>query len=179
VKDPGHQHNYWIGLDDRRTEGLWEWTDGSPMTENSFMAWDRNEPNNHMLFEDCGLLKNDRSRRWHDSKCFYWYRYICKRDTKIEGITLRMIVPKVAPPPEPVEPEPVEPTKPVVPEPEPEQEPVKPEPVIPQGPDPEEIKALELIELKKLDFEQDKKKAEDQAIDYHKRNMELLAKFEK
>jgi len=166
VKDPSHTHKYWIGLDDRRTEGIWEWTDRSPLGDNSFTAWAPGEPNNHLLFEDCGVLAGDRSRRWHDSKCFYWHRYICKRDTKVDGITMRIVAPPVAPP-KPVEPEPpvVEPPTPVKPmkpeEPEEPEEPVEPpeepkEPVKPPKPEPKKPepkeepkeKEIEVIRLK-------------------------------
>jgi len=45
--------SYWIGLSDARTEGTFEWLDGSPVT---FTKWNVGEPNDWGSNEDCAEI---------------------------------------------------------------------------------------------------------------------------
>ena len=31
--------------------------------------------------EDCVVIGDTQERKWYDTKCFYWYRYICQKPT--------------------------------------------------------------------------------------------------
>ena len=55
----------WIGGTDKRIEGVWEWSDGSPW---DYENWRKpTEPNNYGGNEDCIILFG--SRKWFDAKC--------------------------------------------------------------------------------------------------------------
>jgi len=71
-------HLYYIGLDDRRTEGRFKWTDG---TELDYKFWAPNEPNNWGWGEDCGVLNYFKGRAgvWNDWGCSPSEYYICKK----------------------------------------------------------------------------------------------------
>jgi len=75
-KDGDLLFKYWIGANDKRIEGKWEWSDGSQF---DYDNWDYKEPNSHLGAEDCAVIEKKSDRPWHDSKCFYWFRYICKK----------------------------------------------------------------------------------------------------
>ncbi|XP_026154124.1 macrophage mannose receptor 1 isoform X2 [Mastacembelus armatus] len=70
---------YWIGLNDRVTEGVWEWTDGSPLIP-YLLYWLPGQPDNwgDEPGEDCGQVVGDRSGQWNDEGCNVNRRYICK-----------------------------------------------------------------------------------------------------
>lgn len=82
----------------------------------SYTNWDDNEPGNDWdtHIEDCVVLY-EKERKWHDTKCFYWYRYICKKIQPIQGFLYELIVPEL-------EPKIQEPTPPQEEKPEPEEE---------------------------------------------------------
>jgi len=64
---------YWIGLDDRETEGTWVWSNGD---EFEYQNWGRGEPNNWGGNEDC--VASYKSGKWNDENCDGHYKYICK-----------------------------------------------------------------------------------------------------
>ncbi|XP_068939293.1 C-type lectin domain family 17, member A [Petaurus breviceps papuanus] len=67
------KRTYWLGLTDRRVEGLWQWLDGSWLTV-SF--WKLGEPNN-MHNEDCVIMLLD--GQWNDASCSLNTYWICER----------------------------------------------------------------------------------------------------
>ncbi|XP_077347035.1 macrophage mannose receptor 1-like [Lithobates pipiens] len=68
--------NVWLGLNDLKTENLFEWSDGTPVT---YTVWQRGEPS-HMdnRKEDCVAL-NTTLGHWSDQACEKKLPYICKR----------------------------------------------------------------------------------------------------
>ena len=51
VKEDGWTPNFWIGLNDRDTEGTFTWSDGTPL---DFTSWWGGQPNNHGSGQDAG-----------------------------------------------------------------------------------------------------------------------------
>ena len=66
---------FWIGFNDKRVEGKFEWSDGSPI---NYTYWKGGEPNNSSGNEDCADIAGRRAK-WSDACCrgssFY---FICK-----------------------------------------------------------------------------------------------------
>jgi len=52
----GEEEFYWVGANDRKKEGAWVWTDGTPL---EFKNWAEDEPNNDEDSEHCGGLYTD------------------------------------------------------------------------------------------------------------------------
>lgn len=73
----GGHRNYWLDVNDERTEGVWTHADGTPAFTD---FWAPNEPNGNRG-ENCGLLVlgADRIGRLVDDPCGEWRRYICER----------------------------------------------------------------------------------------------------
>ncbi|XP_073715679.1 macrophage mannose receptor 1-like isoform X2 [Misgurnus anguillicaudatus] len=74
----------WIGLNDQRTQNLFEWSDRSHVT---FTKWFVGEPSHITnLMEDCVLIKG-KEGKWSDHLCESAHGYICKKkaSTKPEG----------------------------------------------------------------------------------------------
>ena len=65
----------WIGANDRRKEGTFEWTDGKAF---AFSNWISGEPNNSGN-EDCAHFhKKYLKRQWNDRPCSSNLGFICK-----------------------------------------------------------------------------------------------------
>ena len=70
--------NFWIGANDIKKEGQFQWSDGSLF---SFTFWWSGEPNNKGSRgpEDCVQLKGSRyGRAWNDLACSFRNPFICK-----------------------------------------------------------------------------------------------------
>ncbi|XP_061660890.1 macrophage mannose receptor 1 [Syngnathoides biaculeatus] len=66
----------WIGLNDQRSQMLFEWSDRSQVT---FTQWMTDEPTHATnLQEDCVLIRG-KDGRWADHMCEKAYGYICKK----------------------------------------------------------------------------------------------------
>ncbi|KAM9441427.1 macrophage mannose receptor 1-like [Clarias gariepinus] len=74
----------WIGLNNQKTQNLFEWSDRSSVT---FAKWDVGEPS-HMaiLREHCVVMKG-KEGKWADQTCGKEYGYMCKKkaSTKSDG----------------------------------------------------------------------------------------------
>uniref|UniRef100_A0A3Q3VNU8 C-type lectin domain-containing protein n=1 Tax=Mola mola TaxID=94237 RepID=A0A3Q3VNU8_MOLML len=72
---------YWIGLNDRSREGVWEWSDGSgdPNIVWCFRAWIPGQPDNwgDAPGEDCGQVVGSNSGQWNDENCDIENKFIC------------------------------------------------------------------------------------------------------
>ena len=69
-----NQH-YWIGLNDRRNESLFVWSDGTPYNASVYSNWHPGEPNDR-AGEDCVELFR---ARWNDNGCNDEFGYICEK----------------------------------------------------------------------------------------------------
>lgn len=66
----------WIGLNDQKSQMLFEWSDRSPVT---FTNWLSDEPSHATnLQEDCVLIRG-KDGKWADHMCEKTFGYICKK----------------------------------------------------------------------------------------------------
>ena len=74
---PDREH--WIGLNDRDTEGDYEWVDGTAL--GSFDSWDASEPRASGS-DDCVRMEDGpgRSGDWEVANCLVFERFICEAD---------------------------------------------------------------------------------------------------
>ncbi|XP_019618968.1 PREDICTED: sushi, von Willebrand factor type A, EGF and pentraxin domain-containing protein 1-like [Branchiostoma belcheri] len=74
----GRNRNYWIGLDDRRREKVFKWSDGT--TLGSYTNW-RKVPSRHK-YRDCVVISKVSSRAWNLINCKQIGQpFICQMDT--------------------------------------------------------------------------------------------------
>lgn len=69
----------WLGLNDRKVEGRYEWSDKSPVT---YKNWEAKEPATGVVarLSDCTIVDgNTQNGTWSTSPCFFRRGYICKR----------------------------------------------------------------------------------------------------
>jgi hypothetical protein len=66
---------WWMGFNDRTTEGTWAWSDGSAIT---YTNWQTGEPNDSGKKEDCGQLNRFTSYTWNDAQCSTSLAYVCE-----------------------------------------------------------------------------------------------------
>ena len=67
--------DFWIGLNDRRKENVFVWSDGTPYNKSIYNNWYPDEPNN-LGGEDCVELFKT---QWNDESCMGEKSYICER----------------------------------------------------------------------------------------------------
>ncbi|XP_037131941.1 macrophage mannose receptor 1b isoform X2 [Syngnathus acus] len=67
----------WIGLNDRRTEGLFEWSD---QTSVFFTSWEYGEPTLLTDSEDCVLIRGENGN-WADRSCEEKQGFICMKQS--------------------------------------------------------------------------------------------------
>lgn len=100
-KDGSRKYKYWIGAHDSNREGHWQWADNRPL---DYENWADGEPGQWGPIEDCAVMY-EKERKWHDTKCFYWYRYICVKVEEVQGFLYELITPVLQPEPKVIEPE--------------------------------------------------------------------------
>ncbi|HEV8247963.1 MAG TPA: C-type lectin domain-containing protein [Polyangiaceae bacterium] len=67
---------WWMGLNDRQSEGQFAWDSGSPV---SYADWETGEPNDQGMSEDCAQLNRFYpSQTWNDEPCSTTLRYVCE-----------------------------------------------------------------------------------------------------
>ena len=79
LKDMSVSGQVWIGLNDRKVEGRYEWSDKSPVT---YKNWEAREPSTGVVagMSDCTIIdSNTQNGTWSTSVCFFRRGYICKR----------------------------------------------------------------------------------------------------
>ncbi|XP_077326162.1 CD209 antigen-like protein C isoform X2 [Lithobates pipiens] len=73
-----NKSKYWIGLTDERTEGTFQWVDGTLLNpSSSYKFWNNNEPNNFENKEDCAEVSI--AEKWNDSPCDKTQYAICEK----------------------------------------------------------------------------------------------------
>ncbi|XP_015275283.1 PREDICTED: CD209 antigen-like protein E [Gekko japonicus] len=65
---------YWIGLNDMKTENVFTWVDKSPL---KYTHWILGEPNNHGHGEDCVVMQEN--GYWNDYRCEALVASICEK----------------------------------------------------------------------------------------------------
>uniref|UniRef100_A0AAQ5Y063 Mannose receptor, C type 1b n=1 Tax=Amphiprion ocellaris TaxID=80972 RepID=A0AAQ5Y063_AMPOC len=65
----------WIGLNDRKTEGLFDWTDHSTV---SFTSWEYGKPDVSAVIKDCVLIRGENGN-WADRVCEEKHGFICMK----------------------------------------------------------------------------------------------------
>ncbi|KAM4727472.1 macrophage mannose receptor 1-like [Anableps anableps] len=70
----------WIGLNDRKTEGLFDWTDHTTV---SFTSWEFGKPAVATNQEDCVLIRGE-SGNWADRDCKEKHGFICMKTSASE-----------------------------------------------------------------------------------------------
>uniref|UniRef100_A0A667XPX9 Mannose receptor, C type 1b n=1 Tax=Myripristis murdjan TaxID=586833 RepID=A0A667XPX9_9TELE len=65
----------WIGLNDKKTEGLFDWSDHSTVT---FTSWEFGEPTVSADQEDCVLMRGENGN-WADRSCEEKHGFICMK----------------------------------------------------------------------------------------------------
>ncbi|XP_078701665.1 uncharacterized protein LOC144927803 [Branchiostoma floridae x Branchiostoma belcheri] len=74
--DVDHRGPFWLGLVDRRVEGVWEWVDGTRL--GNYSAWLPGEPDNKNN-EDCAHYCETKWTKWNDVKCDRSHiKFICQ-----------------------------------------------------------------------------------------------------
>ncbi|KAJ1172986.1 hypothetical protein NDU88_004828 [Pleurodeles waltl] len=66
---------FWLGLTDQRSEGSWQWMDGTALSGTRY--WAENEPNG-LQQENCGSTRGD-SGAWQDVSCLEKIQWICEK----------------------------------------------------------------------------------------------------
>jgi len=83
----------WIGYNDGKGEGLWEWTDGS---RNSYNNW-KSSTTKHRLAEPNGGKRENCAQiqtgsewdgKWNDIPCYHRRHFICQRFQKSVNVTI-------------------------------------------------------------------------------------------
>eukprot|EP00795_Rhopilema_esculentum_P001778 gene1778-16265_t len=77
----------WIGANDRRTEGTFEWSDGTRASRYSFRWFAPGEPDDESPGQDCVELQTRGRRRflWYDHFCEDEQTFICQANACYEG----------------------------------------------------------------------------------------------
>eukprot|EP00117_Sycon_ciliatum_P008894 scpid15029/ scgid11407/ Macrophage mannose receptor 1; C-type lectin domain family 13 member D; C-type lectin domain family 13 member D-like; Macrophage mannose receptor 1-like protein 1 len=65
---------FWVGLQDRGTEGSFAWTDNSTV---DYVGWSSDQPNNWRNTQDCVEIRIDSGYGWNDQACSNVLPYIC------------------------------------------------------------------------------------------------------
>ncbi len=75
IENSGVDEMLWIGLNDRKTEGKFEWSDGNP---SKFTHWNTKEPNGGRSENCAHSYPKYKKRKWNDLKCSISWAFICK-----------------------------------------------------------------------------------------------------
>jgi hypothetical protein len=73
-----HRGKWWLGLDDRATEGSWVWLAGAAPVAGGFTRWDDGEPDNAGCNQDCGVIDDDDDPVWTDTHCLEHHPFVCR-----------------------------------------------------------------------------------------------------
>ncbi|XP_028988342.1 macrophage mannose receptor 1 [Betta splendens] len=82
----GSNDELWIGMNDKRTEGLFEWSDHSYV---SFTSWESGRPAVATDDEDCVLIRGQNGN-WADRSCDEKHGFICMKQGETEPTELEV-----------------------------------------------------------------------------------------
>ena len=71
----GAYQNVWIGANDKKKEGTFEWSDGTVF---SFSDWNPGEPNGSRSEHCAHFYSIALKRKWNDINCNTKFAFICK-----------------------------------------------------------------------------------------------------
>ncbi|XP_042285556.1 macrophage mannose receptor 1-like isoform X1 [Thunnus maccoyii] len=71
----------WIGLNDKKTEGFFEWSDHSTV---SFTSWEFGKPTVSTVTDDCVLIRGEQGN-WADRGCDEKHGFICMKQSETES----------------------------------------------------------------------------------------------
>ena len=66
---------FWIDGNDLAQEGVWKYSDGSPMTTT---FWNTAQPSNKFGIENCASMRSSYGYLWNDRYCEDDINYICE-----------------------------------------------------------------------------------------------------
>jgi C-type mannose receptor len=69
--------DFWIGLTDTDTEGLFKWVDDNSRA--TFTDWYQSQPDNGGNIEDCVHFKAIWNMQWNDRGCLSTEKSICEK----------------------------------------------------------------------------------------------------
>ena len=77
-----HQVDYWIGLSDSSSPGVWKWSDGDVL--GNYTNWALEEPSQPGTQHCAGIrhgtfFNKIYDAQWHDALCWKTKGYICKK----------------------------------------------------------------------------------------------------
>ena len=78
-------NSLWVGLNDITKEGVFEWSDQTPL---DYTYWQPGEPNDNNYAEDCTHLwtaGDGKGDDWNDAQCSIALPYVCKLPAEYEG----------------------------------------------------------------------------------------------
>jgi glucose/arabinose dehydrogenase/HAMP domain-containing protein len=73
----GDREDFWIGINDRRVEGQFEWVNGETVT---YTNWAEGQPNNSYGIQDYGAMNYEGEDGWNDNFSFNRFRGIIEID---------------------------------------------------------------------------------------------------
>uniref|UniRef100_A0A8C5WA99 Mannose receptor C-type 2 n=1 Tax=Leptobrachium leishanense TaxID=445787 RepID=A0A8C5WA99_9ANUR len=75
----GYSSTLWMGLNDMDTNGVWQWSDGSPL---KFLNWENEQPSNSND-ENCAVIRTETSGAWQNRNCGNALPYVCKKNSTL------------------------------------------------------------------------------------------------
>ena len=68
---------FFIGISDRKTQGVWKTTASDYRCDVTFTNWEGHEPSNGRG-EDCAVTKKSSNDKWRDRQCTSAYPFLCQ-----------------------------------------------------------------------------------------------------
>ena len=82
--DRWHSADFWIGVNDLKTEDQFEFADGSPVESSLKIFWASGQPDNWGSGEDC-VHRLLRSNEWNDDECGRKKSFLCQKGKRADA----------------------------------------------------------------------------------------------